>query len=250
VSVMAANNETGVIADLRSIADLTHASGAILHTDATQIVGKLSFDVGAVGADLASLSAHKLYGPKGVGALYVSKHVRLAAQVHGGGHEGGLRSGTTNVAGVVGFGAAAQLAGDLMDYSGRRQRDLVRCVVRTLTEVAGDIELVGANADRIPNTANVWVRGADAEAVIANVPQVMVSTGSACTALTPEPSHVLLAMGLDRRSAEQCIRISVGRTTTQEEAEAAAQALGAAVVRVRELSNDGIPGDRRAASAV
>jgi cysteine desulfurase len=239
VSVMAANNETGVLTDLVPITDLVHEHGGLLHTDATQIVGKLPFDVQAVGIDLASVSAHKLYGPKGVGALYVQRRVRLDPVTFGGGHERGLRSGTLNVPGIVGFGRAASLALGV-DHADRLS-ELRDHLTRTLTERVGDVEVMGGDAARLPNTANLRFVGADAEAVMANAPEVMVSSGSACTALTPEPSHVLLAMGLDRTASTECLRISVGRPTRRQEVDAAVEMLGAAVDRVRAL-NEGATG--------
>lgn len=234
VSVMAANNETGVLADLVPIAKLVHEHGGLLHTDATQIVGKLPFDVQAAGVDLASVSAHKLYGPKGVGALFVGRRVRLDPITHGGGHERGLRSGTLNVPGIVGFGRAASLAlsADHADRLGQLRDRLTRA----LTNQVSDVEVMGEDAAKLPNTVNLRFVGADAEAVMANAPEVMVSSGSACTALTPEPSHVLLAMGLDRTASTECLRISVGRPTLEREVDDAAEMLAAAVRRVRALN--------------
>lgn len=236
VSVMAANNETGVVSDLRAIAHVVHEHGALLHTDATQIVGKLAFDVAELDVDLASMSAHKVYGPKGVGALYISRRVPVAPLIHGGGHERGLRSGTINVPGVIGFGVAAELAGAFIaSGESERQRELVRHLVNELKSRVDDLDVVQSGASGLPNTVNVRIAGADAEAVMANAPAVLVSSGSACTSLTPSPSHVLLAMGFDRAAAAECLRFSVGRPTTEADITEAVRELASAVDRVRSL---------------
>jgi cysteine desulfurase len=236
VSMMAANNETGVLADLVAAGTLCHAADTLLHTDATQLVGKLAFDVADSGADLTSLSAHKIYGPKGIGALMVRRGVRVEPQLHGGGHERGLRSGTVNVAGAVGFGIAAAQAGDIGADEAVRQAILIESFVGALMESVSDVSVVANDVERLPNTACVRIEGADAEAVMVNAPDVLVSSGSACTSLTPEPSHVLLAMGLERVAATECLRVSVGRPTTSSDVELAAAELGRAAARVRGLT--------------
>lgn len=236
VSVMAANNETGVLADLQAVSELVHEHGALLHSDATQMIGKLPFDVTDMGVDLASLSGHKIYGPKGVGALYVARRVRLTPLLHGGGHERGLRSGTTNVAGVVGLGTAAEIALESLHDEARRQRSLVQHLETELLRHIDDVAVVASELGRLPNTTMVRFHGADSEAVMANAPSVLVSSGSACTALTPAPSHVLLAMGLDSAAASQCLRFSVGRPTSIDEIDRAVRDLDEAVRRVRKLS--------------
>lgn len=236
VSVMAANNETGILADLAVIAELAHRHGALMHTDATQIVGKLPFSVEETGVDLASVSAHKMYGPKGVGALYVRKGVELAPQMHGGGHERGLRSGTLNVPGIVGFGAAAELALEGLDDEAARQRALCDRFMEVVTGLIDGVEPTTTNPNRLPNTLSLRFAGADAEAVMANAPTVAVSAGSACSSRIPEPSHVLRAMGLSDEAARECLRISVGRPTTVHDVEEGARLLAAAVKRVRSLT--------------
>ena len=233
VSVMAANNETGVLADLPAIAEIVHGGGAVLHSDATQVTGRIPFDVIRSGVDLASMSAHKLYGPKGVGALYVSRRVELAPQMHGGGHERGLRSGTLNVPGVVGFGAAAELAESTLESEPERQRGLVDRFVHALRAELPDVAQTTDHPARLPNTVNLRIAGADADAVMANAPEVAVSSGSACTALVPAPSHVLRAMGLTNEEASECLRISVGRLTTGQDVVRAAASIVAAASRVR-----------------
>ena len=235
VSVMLANNETGVIQPLSRIADLAHTCGALVHTDATQAVGKTSVDVSDLGVDLASVSAHKFYGPKGVGALFVRRGVRLSPLIHGGGHESGLRSGTINVAGVVGMGIAAELASTRLLDDGRREQALVQRLVEGLTQRLSQVEVVAEQALRLPNTTNIRFAGADAEAVMVNASDVYVSTGSACTANIPEASHVLQSMGMSQEAAFECLRFSVGRPTTTDEIDAAVGRLVKAVGRVRQL---------------
>jgi cysteine desulfurase len=236
VSVMAANNETGVMVDIPRIADLVHEHGALLHSDATQVVGKAPFDARSSGVDLASLSAHKIYGPKGVGALFVSRRTELAPLIHGGGHERGLRSGTVNVPGVIGFGAAAVIARNLLGSEPQRQRRLTDSLLTELRRLLEGVENTSAHTVMLPNTANVRIVDADAEAVMVNAPEVAVSSGSACTALVPAPSHVLLAMGLDHAAALECIRFSVGRSTTEEDVVLAADLIATAAQRVRALN--------------
>lgn len=236
VSLMAANNETGVLSDLAQVVELAHRSGALVHTDATQMVGRLPFDVGDLGVDLVSMSAHKLYGPKGVGALHVAKDVVIAPQIHGGGHERGLRSGTLNVPGIVGFGAAADLALGRMDAEAPRQAELIEHFKTLLMSLVDGVELTTVSPKVLPNTLNIRVKGADAEAVMANAPSVAVSSGSACTALTPEPSHVLRAMGRTDEEALECLRISVGCPTSEQDVETGAELLAGAIQRVRSFN--------------
>jgi cysteine desulfurase len=238
VSVMLANNETGVIASIGQLAALTKQSGALFHTDAAQAPGKLAVDVEALRADLVSLSAHKMYGPKGVGALYIRRGTMISPLLHGGGHERGLRSGTLNTAGIVGFGASAVLAGADRDLEAERQGTLVRELLRGLSDEIGGVEVAAASARRLPNTLNVRVRGADSDAVIANAPSVAMSSGSACTSLVPAPSHVLVAMGRTNDEASESLRFSVGRPTQMQDIREAISRLVPAIERVRALSGD------------
>lgn len=236
VSLMAANNETGVLSDLAFVAELVHSFGALLHTDATQMVGRLPFDVRELRVDLASMSAHKLYGPKGAGALFVSNDLAIAPQIHGGGHERGLRSGTLNVPGIVGFGASADLAAGRMGAEAPRQAALIERFKAKLMGLIDDVELTAKGSRVLPNTLNIRLIGADAEAVMANAPSVAISSGSACTALTPEPSHVLRAMGMTDEEALECLRISVGCPTTEQDVETGAELIAGAVERVRSFN--------------
>ncbi len=234
VSAAAANNEIGTLPPLAEIARISHAKGAYFHTDAAQAVGKIDLDVDRDGIDLLSLSGHKLYGPKGIGALYARRELQslLAPQVEGGGHERGLRSGTLNVPGIVGLGAAAALATAGRDAEAVRLQALGERFLKRLREEVDGVELNGP-ADRLPGNLNLRFPTVDAEALIANCPELAISAGSACSAATPTPSHVLTAIGLDQEAAEQSVRIGIGRPTTGPEVDRAADLLVAAVNRIR-----------------
>lgn len=243
VSVMTANNETGVLQPLEAISKMARDAGALVHTDATQAIGKIPFDVDELGVDLASLSSHKMYGPKGVGALYVRRRTPVDALLHGGGHERGLRSGTLNVPGIVGFGAAARLAQLRQEEDSERSRRVVAALRARLEElVPGAVPTTACRRGLtleptvLPNTLNMRFPGAEAEAVLANMPHIAASSGSACTARIPEPSHVLVAMLRDEVQARECIRFSVGRMTTEMDVLLAADRIAAAVNRVRTLT--------------
>lgn len=237
VSVMAANSETGVLNPVVEIAERAHAAGALFHCDATQYAGRLPFDLSDIGADLVSLSSHKICGPGGVGALVAAKSSgRLRPIIHGGGHERGLRSGSLNVAGIVGFGAAAEIAVEERVQEADRIRPLRDRLVAELKCGLSGVEENGDIDCRLPNTANLRFAGTDAEAVVANMDPVAVSTGSACSAGAIEPSAVLLAMGLSREAAFESVRFSLGRFTTAEEIEIAAQKTIAAVEYVRAMN--------------
>lgn len=232
VSVMLANNETGVVQDLEAIVDIAHRHGCLIHTDATQAFGKLKVDLVALGVDMASVSAHKIYGPKGIGALYVRRGVIIDSVVTGGGHERGIRSGTLNVPGIVGFAAAAERINP--DGDAARYRELLDHFTDGLQDL-GSVTTYSDHHAGLPNTLNLRLPGADAEAVIANSPEICISTGSACTAAIPEPSHVLVAMGVPPEHAFESVRISVGETTTLDDVERATVVLADAVSRVRSL---------------
>ena len=238
VSVMAANSETGVLNPVGEIAERVRATGALLHCDATQMAGRLPFDAEALGADLVSMSGHKICGPGGVGALVGTRHAlaQLAPVIHGGGHERGLRSGSLNVAGIVGLGAAARIAAD------ERVSESARVEVlrdRLVTELGARLAGVHQNGDptrRLPNTASIHFEGTDAEAVMSNMDPVAVSTGSACSAGSIEPSEVLTAMGLSRDAAFESVRFSLGRFTTAEDIDIAIESAIASVERVRAMT--------------
>lgn len=239
VSVMAANSETGVLNPVAEIAERVNAHGGLLHCDITQMVGRLGFDLAAVGADLVSLSAHKVSGPGGVGALVGTPRGlrRLRPMIHGGGHERGLRSGSINVAGVVGFGAAARIASEVRDEEALRVGQLRDQLVEGLRRRIPSMHENGDTTRRLPNTTNIRFVGADADAVLVNMNPVAVSTGSACSSGSIEPSGVLLAMGLDRDAAFESIRFSLGRFTTPEDIDVAVERTVTAVSYVRKMTN-------------
>ncbi|OBK22399.1 cysteine desulfurase family protein [Mycobacterium asiaticum] len=240
VVVMAANNETGVVSPIPQVARVAQLAGALCFIDATQLVGKGSFtDVTRV-ADLMVFSSHKMYGPKGAGALIVSRQVQKAMVPisAGGGQERGLRGGTQNTASIAGFGLAAELAAKEQMSDSVRIGRLSNDLLNALCDEPGDVQLNGGEAQRLTNTLNLRFVGADADAVMASMPDVMVSSGSACQSSVPSPSHVLLAMGLTAAEASESLRISLGRPTTREEVEVAASKIAQAVNRVRDLTAD------------
>ncbi|SPT64161.1 cysteine desulfurase family protein [Actinomadura madurae] len=234
VSIMAANNETGVLQPLAELAALTRAHGALLHTDAAQAAGKIPLDVARLGVDLLSLAGHKLYAPKGIGALYVRTGVPLEPMVPGGGQERGLRAGTENVALAVALGAAADLARtDLADGTldhHARLRDLLQRRLENL--LPGRLAVTGHPAPRLPGTLHLTITGVGGDDVLAATSAVAVATGSACHTGSPEPSPVLLAMGHDRDQALAALRLSVGRWTTGADIDHAAQAIAVTVHRL------------------
>ena len=240
VSVQAANNEIGTIQAVAEIAQIVHRVGAAFHCDAAQALGRVPIDVRGWDVDLLSLSAHKAYGPKGVGALYVRGGARaapLAPLLFGGGQESGLRSGTLNVPGIVGFGVAANLAVAGMDLERERIHRLRDSLEQQLVAALNDVRVNGALDRRLAGNSSLTFVHADAEAVIANAPELSVSTGSACTSGAIDPSHVLVAIGLSRALAFQTLRIGIGRFTMLDDVEFAAQRLCAAVSRVRAETN-------------
>ena len=241
VSVMAANSETGVLNPVAQVAERVHAVGAVLHCDATQMVGRLPFDMASVGADLVSLSSHKICGPGGVGALAGTRSAleRLRPVVHGGGHERGLRSGSLNVAGIVGLGAAAALAADERDAESGAVGRLRDRLVSGLRDALAGVSENGDTTRRLPNTASIRFAGADAEAVVFNMDPIAASTGSACRSGAIDPSPVLLAMGLTREAAFETVRFSLGRFTTEAEVDAAIPQTVTAVRYVRSMDRSG-----------
>jgi cysteine desulfurase len=235
VSVMAANNEIGVLAPLAAIAAIAHEKGALLHSDAVQAAGKVPFDVNAAGVDLASVTAHKMYGPKGVGALYVRRknpRVGLAPLIDGGGHERGMRSGTLNVSGIVGFGAAATLARTRMDDEASRLLRLRTRLLEGLRRSVNDLVVNGSLGARLPGNLNVSVPGVDGEALLMSLcDEIAISSGAACTAA--EPSHVLKALGRKADLALASLRFGLGRWTTEDEIDAVVARVTGIVARLR-----------------
>jgi cysteine desulfurase len=224
VSVMHANNETGVLHPIREIAALCRKKGALFHTDATQSLGKEPIDVEALGVDLLSASAHKICGPKGVGFLYVRRRnprVRCEALLHGGGHEKGLRSGTLNVPAIVGLGAAASLCRREAPAETERVRALRDRLERGILSGLEDVSVNGGGAPRVATTTNLSFGGVDGEALMKRMPDLAVSSSSACTSALLQPSYVLGAMGGDDARIRGSVRFSLGRFTTPEEIDAA-----------------------------
>jgi cysteine desulfurase len=240
VSVMAANNEIGTIAPLRDIGVVTRRAGVLFHTDAAQAGAYLAIDVNEDNIDLLSLSGHKIYGPKGVGALYVRRHsprVRLLPLFHGGGHERGLRSGTLNVPGIVGMGVAAELCLRL-SHECDEVRLLRDHLLSELERSVPDVHVNGCMDRRLPNNLSVAIAGvSNRSLMVALRDKVAFSTGSACTTTRVEPSHVLLALGHNGKRAQETIRLSLGRFTTEQEVHMAAEAISAAAQELRQLAD-------------
>ena len=235
VSIMLANSETGVINPIKEISKMVHDAGTILHSDITQAAGKIPLDIHDLGIDIATCSSHKMYGPKGVGALIASRDIRrnLTPLIHGGGQEKGLRSGTQNVPGIVGFGKACAVSYQIVPDESVRQLVMRDNFESRIRSVIPDIIINGETAERLPNTSNIRIRCAHADAVMVNAKNIEISSGSACTSNTMEPSHVLTAMGLDRTASEESIRISLGRHTELSDIENAVVDIARAVEFVR-----------------
>jgi len=239
VSIQSANNEIGTIQDISFFAHLAHAHGAFFHTDAAQAVGKIPVDVGEWDVDLLSISAHKLYGPKGVGALFVRGGpyaLPLEPLVYGGGQESDVRPGTMNVPGIVGLGAACALCQAEMADEAPRITALRDQLETLLLAQIPNLHRNGDLEHRLPGNSSLTFPGVDAEALIANVPDLSLSAGSACTSGTPAPSYVLLAIGLSRQAAQQTVRVGLGRYTTEEEIFTTSQLIEAAGKRILKLS--------------
>jgi cysteine desulfurase len=240
VSVMLANNEVGTVLPIAEIGKITRQKGVLFHTDAVQGVGKVEFDVEKMNVDLASLSAHKMYGPKGVGALYVRRQkprVRLVAQMDGGGHERGMRSGTLNVPGIVGFGKAADLALKEWRDDATRIFEMRQRLRSKLFSALDLIHLNGADDPRrLPGNLNVSFSFVEGEAMMMAIRDVAVSSGSACTSASLEPSYVLRAMGVEEELAHSSIRFGIGKFNTDEEIDYVADLVIGSVRRLREMS--------------
>jgi cysteine desulfurase len=238
VSLMLANNETGTVQPVREAADLAHARGAMVHCDAAQGVAKIDVSVADLGIDLLSLSGHKLYAPKGIGALYVRRAnppMKLAPHIHGGGHEGGVRSGTPNLPGAVALGYALELAVTELGEERPRIAALRDTLEKTIVENVDGCSVNGSTRYRLPNTSNLSFAGIEGNALLASLPDLAVSSGSACTSSHPEASPVLLAMGVRPELAKASLRLSLGRFSTGEEVERAANRIVNEVLRLRKL---------------
>ena len=239
VSVMLVNNELGTIQPIKEIAKLTHEIGALFMTDGTQAIGKLPINVDELDIDLMAMSAHKFYGTKGVGALFVRQRrnrlVKLGALLHGGGHEGGKRSGTLNVAGIVSMGKAAELCQQQMKADTQRIGALRDELEKALLQIS-DTSVNGNTAHRLYNTINVKFKGCDSDALIMGLQDIAVSNGSACTSASIDPSHVLMALGMTETEAFSCIRFSFGRFNKSEEIPVVLEAMRKVVEILRAMS--------------
>lgn len=246
VSVMLANNETGVIQPIKDIAALAHDVDAVFMTDATQAVGKIPIDVDELGIDMLCLSGHKLYAPKGVGGLYIrqrTNRIKIPALLHGGGHERGMRSGTLNVPGIIGLGAAAAMAKNDMEMNANHIRNLRDYLEHQLLTI-DNTSINGNRESRLYTTSNIMFRDVDSDAMIMglsnpehDIPLIAVSNGSACTSASIEPSHVLTAMGLDEVAAFSSIRFSLGKFNTKNEMDIVIDAVKNVVNTLRAMVN-------------
>ena len=239
VSLMAGNNEIGTLNPLTEIGQMTRERGVLFHCDATQGVGKIPIDVEAMNIDLLSMTAHKIYGPKGIGALYVRRkkpRVRITPIMFGGGHERGFRSGTLNVPGIVGFGKAIELAMEEISSEAERQIGLRQHLYKRLTDELDYVFLNGHPTERLPNNLNLSFGYVEGESLMMGISEIAVSSGSACTSASLEPSYVLRSMGVGDDLAHSSVRFGFGRYTTMEEVNYAADKVIDAVKRLREMS--------------
>lgn len=244
VSVMLGSNEIGTLQPLQAIGALCRERGILFHTDATQGVGKVPISVQTLPVDLMSFTAHKMHGPKGVGALYVrrrSPRVRLAAQMDGGGHEQGMRSGTLNVPGIVGFGKAAEICQNELPAEQAHLTKLRDRLIHGLLQKIEGTTLNGHPSERLPHSANLSFAGAEGDALLTALPDVALSTGSACSSESIEPSYILKAIGLSDQMAYSSLRFGLSRFTTEEEIDYVLAKLPEAVVRLRRLSQTRMP---------
>jgi cysteine desulfurase len=236
---MTANNEVGVIQDIKAIGQIARERGVLFHTDAVQAAGKIPFNVNDMNVDLASLSAHKMYGPKGVGALYVRRRnprVLLTPIIDGGGHERGMRSGTLNVPGIVGLGKAAQIAAEELE---KEMAEMFRLREKLRTTLERELDEIYINGDlekRLPGNLNMSFAYVEGESMLMGINDVAVSSGSACTSASLEPSYVLKALGVGEDLAHTSIRFGIGRFNTDEEVDYVAKRVVEVVKRLRELS--------------
>jgi cysteine desulfurase len=239
VSVMFANNEIGVLQPVARIGALCHERGIIFHCDATQGIGRMPLDVQSMGIDLLSSSGHKIYGPKGIGILYVRSRqprVRPVMQMDGGGHENGLRSGTLNVPSIVGYAKALRLCADEMHTELERLWQLHHRIISGLRDALGDVPLNGHASIRLPHNINLSIPGIDNNTLMMSLKDIAMSTGSACSTSDPEPSHVLKALRLNQDRLHSSIRLGIGRFTTDNEADIAVRRIAEAVTSLRASS--------------
>ncbi len=239
ITIMYANNEIGTIHPVGEIGRLAKEKGIVFHCDAVQAVGKIPVDVERDGIDLLSLSAHKIYGPKGVGAIYVRSkgpRIRITAQMDGGGHERGMRSGTLNVTGIIGLGKACEIAKAEMSDEGQRLTELRNKLQAGIFERLDDVFLNGHPTERLPGNLNLSFAYVEGESLLMGISDVAVSSGSACTSATLEPSYVIRALGTDEELAHSSIRFGLGRFNTEEEVDFVTDRVCSEVKRLREMS--------------
>ena len=238
ISIMHANNEIGIIQPIKELAVIAREAGVYIHTDAVQTVGQIPVDVDDLGVDLLSMSAHKLYGPKGVGALYIRKGTRLVPFMHGGGQERNRRGGTENVPGIVGLGRATEIAREVMTEEIERQTQLRDRLINSILEQIDGVRLNGHPRNRLPNNVNVSVDYVEGESMLLNLDleNICASTGSACSSSSLEASHVLLALGLPHEQAHSSLRFTVGKWTTEEDIDHVLEVLPRIVARLRAMS--------------
>jgi cysteine desulfurase len=243
---MWANNETGVIQPVEEISRIARMRGILFHTDAVQVFGKIPVDVVDNPIDMLSISGHKLYGPRGVGVLYVRRAVRLEALVHGGGQERGVRGGTENLPGIVAMAEACRLAIEERDREAQRIASLRDSFEERILNRIPGTSINGNRSARIPNTSNITFRGAEGEAVISNLDEfgIAASSASACAARHTDPSRVLLAMGLSKEEADASVRFSLGRWSEVSHVERLLDVLPGIIERLRSLTSESGPGDR------
>ena len=239
ISIMTANNEVGVLQDIKEIGRIAREKGVLFHTDAVQAVGKVGFDVQEMNVDIASISAHKMYGPKGVGAIYVRRRkprVLLSPIIDGGGHERGMRSGTLNVPGIVGFGKAAELADEELEEEMARIFQLRERLRTTFEQNLDEVFINGDLKRRVPGNLNMSFAYVEGESLLMGIDNIAVSSGSACTSASLEPSYVLKALGVGEDLAHTSIRFGIGRFNTEEEIDYVAERVTETVRRLRDLS--------------
>ena len=250
VSVMMANNEIGTLQDIEAISAMVHASGALMHTDAVQAIGKVPVDVRELGVDFLTISAHKIYGPKGVGALFVKKGIPYCPLIRGGHQELGRRAGTENTLGILGLGRAVEMRRLEMPEEEERMLHLKQTLRRGIEERIDDIYFNGHPTDSLASTLNVSFTGVEGEAILLylDLEGIAVSTGSACASGSLDPSHVLLATGVDAELAHGSIRFSMGRESSMQEVEYVLDVLPPIIQRIRDMSTAYIKGGLHAAS--
>jgi len=238
VTIMYANNETGVIQDIQALVAVAKEAGVYFHTDAVQAMGKIPFKIDDIGCDMLSVSAHKLYGPKGVGLLYIKSGTEISPWNEGGGHEKGMRAGTENIAGIIGLAEAIKIADRDMEHRTERLLKMSRDFYIAVEERIPDIHLNGHFDKRVPNTLNISFKAIEGEAITLTLDMkgIMVSTGSACTSGATDPSHVLRAMGISRELAQGSIRFSFGRSNKPEDVEYVVDILEKEIGRLRSIS--------------